>query len=144
MEKLNLSWFEKARTFEIKYLDIDGMIDKDFVKNLRNKLNMTQLVFSSVIGVTKKTVEKWEQGKNPIKGATARFLYLLDLNPELISEFYLVNSYDTEIKYDVENVKIYSEIINQVNFNTNYSCNIENEGFNIQKKHNNKNLTFSA
>lgn len=110
MKKFDLSRFDKARTFEIRYLNIDELVDNNFVKRLRRKLNMTQLVFASVLGVTKKTVEKWEQGKNPVKGTSARFLYLLDLKPELISKFYVVKSYNIEITYDVESEKSYENI----------------------------------
>lgn len=102
MGKLDLSRFDTARTFEIKYTNVDTIVDKEFVKSLRNKLNMTQLVFASVLGVTKKTVEKWEQGKTPIKCASARFLYLLDIRPEIVEEFYTVNSYNIDISYDAE------------------------------------------
>ena len=35
MKKLDLSKFERAKTFEIKYLDIDKLVDNRFVKNLR-------------------------------------------------------------------------------------------------------------
>jgi putative transcriptional regulator len=142
MKKLDLSRFDKAKTFEIKYLDVDEIVDNNFVKNLRKKLNMTQLVFASVIGVTKKTVEKWEQGKNPVKGAAARFLYLLDLKPELINEFYVVNSYNTEITYIVENFKPIEETKKEsIN---NYIINGESENYRTDRKYKNLELTYSA
>lgn len=140
MKKLDLSRFDKAKTFEIKYLDVDEIVDNNFVKNLRKKLNMTQLVFASVIGVTKKTVEKWEQGKNPVKGAAARFLYLLDLKPELINEFYVVNSYNTEITYIVENFKPIEETKKE----SNYIINGESENYRTDRKYKNLELTYSA
>lgn len=142
MKKLDLSRFDKAKTFEIKYLDVDEIVDNNFVKNLRKKLNMTQLVFASVIGVTKKTVEKWEQGKNPVKGAAARFLYLLDLKPELINEFYVVNSYNTDITYIVENFKPIEETKKEsIN---NYIINGESENYRTDRKYKNLELTYSA
>ena len=49
---------------------------------------MTQNLLASVLGVTKKTIEKWEQGVNPIKGCSARLLYLINKNPAIIKEFY--------------------------------------------------------
>jgi putative transcriptional regulator len=142
MKKLDLSKFERAKTFEIKYLDIDKLVDNRFVKNLRKKLNMTQLVFASVIGVTKKTVEKWEQGKNPVKGAAARFLYLLDLKPELINEFYVVNSYNTEIAYFVEYCMSYKETKNESA--NNYIISGESENCRKDKDYKKWELTYSA
>lgn len=43
-----------------------------FLKQLRKKLGLSQRVFARVLGVSEKTIEKWEQGKNPIKGAASR------------------------------------------------------------------------
>ena len=33
---------------------------KEEIKNLRKKLNLTQMTFGQIIGVSKKTVEAWE------------------------------------------------------------------------------------
>ena len=63
MAKLNLSILDSAKTFEITYTNVDEIVDKEFVKKLREKFDMTQLVFATVLGISKKTVEKWEQGK---------------------------------------------------------------------------------
>lgn len=63
-------------------------INKDYVRNLRIKLKLTQKVFASILGVSKKTIEKWEQGRNPVVGPAARLLYLIDTNPEIIKIIY--------------------------------------------------------
>lgn len=71
--------FEDTGTIiEIERPDFNKIVDNCFVKQLRTRLDLTQKVFSDVLGVTKKTVEKWEQGANPVKGPTARLLYLID------------------------------------------------------------------
>lgn len=71
-----------ASYLETVFADFDGKVDAAFVKNLREKLSLTQYVFAKMLHVSKKTVEKWEQGGNPIKGGDAALLYLLDKHPE--------------------------------------------------------------
>jgi len=48
------------------------------IKEIREKLGLTQRNFAVVIGVSLKTVEAWESGKNTPQGPTQRFLELLD------------------------------------------------------------------
>jgi transcriptional regulator with XRE-family HTH domain len=64
------------------------------VRNLRVSLDLTQKVFSRVLGVSKKTIEKWEQGVNPVKGPSARLLYLISENHNLVNDLYRVNIVD--------------------------------------------------
>lgn len=90
MSKINLERLRSTKRYRFYYANTDEIVTPEFVKELRKKFNMTQLVFSTVLGVTKKTIEKWEQGKNPIKGANAKLLYLLDKKPELINDLYFV------------------------------------------------------
>ena len=47
------------------------------IKLIRNKLNLTQEVFAKVLGVSIKTVEAWEAGKNIPNGPAQRILALL-------------------------------------------------------------------
>lgn len=109
MAKLNLIILDSAKTFEITYTNVDEIVDKEFVKKLREKFDMTQLVFATVLGISKKTVEKWEQGKNPIQGTAARLLYLLDKRPELLCELYSfkVYNYEKEYKIDIPNFRTF-------------------------------------
>lgn len=89
MNKKSLNVFDKIKKYHVEYIDIESIVTNKFVKELRQKLNMTQTVFAEILGVTKKTIEKWEQGKNPVKGCSARLLYALNENPELINMFYV-------------------------------------------------------
>ena len=47
------------------------------VKSIRNKLKLTQVSFASIFGVSKKTVEAWESGKNSPNGTAQRLLWLI-------------------------------------------------------------------
>ena len=59
MSKSNLiNILKSSNHYSVYYADIEKEVNCEFVKNLRRKLNMTQSVFASVLGVTKKTIEK--------------------------------------------------------------------------------------
>lgn len=54
------------------------------VRNLRNELHMSQAVFASVCGVSNKTVEAWESGKNRPTGPAVRLMGMIKENHKLI------------------------------------------------------------
>ena len=68
------------------YAKFDRMVDSSFVKKLRKKLDLSQRAFAAILGISPKTVEKWEQGANPCKGTASRLLFLLDEHPDLAEE----------------------------------------------------------
>ena len=124
MNKKSLNVFNKIKKYHVEYIDIESIVTNKFVKELRQKLNMTQTVFAEILGVTKKTIEKWEQGKNPVKGCSARLLYALNENPELINMFYVFEiiepntiQNDNSIK-EITNEK-HTTLINQKEFKLN-------------------------
>ncbi len=51
------------------------------IKTIRKELGMTQSVFASVIGVSAKTVEAWEQGITAPNGPSRRLLGLFKADP---------------------------------------------------------------
>ena len=57
------------------------------IKELRTQLGYTQFKFASVLGVSVKTVEAWERGKNSPSGASSRLLELITKNPLIVNEF---------------------------------------------------------
>jgi len=61
------------------------------IKKLRNELDLTQIMFAKLIGVTKKTVEAWEAGTNSPNGPARRFLGLLNDDHELPEKYHLLN-----------------------------------------------------
>ncbi|MCF7930630.1 MAG: type II toxin-antitoxin system MqsA family antitoxin [Acholeplasmataceae bacterium] len=81
---------QKAKQYVYTTDNSTDLIDSNFVRQFRGKYDMTQLVFSSVIGVSKKAVEKWEQHTNKISEPTKKLLYLLDKHPQLINDLYHV------------------------------------------------------
>lgn len=57
------------------------------VKRIRLNTGMSQNVFASYIGVSCKTVEAWESGKNHPSGAASRLLNMMEMNNNLVEEF---------------------------------------------------------
>ncbi|WP_411843739.1 helix-turn-helix domain-containing protein [Salinicoccus sp. HZC-1] len=74
---------KKLRTKKIRTKPIPSYSSKD-IKTLRVKAGLSQKTLSEVIGVSSKTVEAWEQGKNKPSGSSARLLQILNDNPDII------------------------------------------------------------
>ena len=89
-ENKMFNWNETFRKpgYETKIKDIEGIVTPTFLKELRQKRNISQRLLAQILGVSEKTIEKWEQGANPIKGTASRLLYLLDKYDWLLDEFY--------------------------------------------------------
>ncbi|MBQ6783085.1 MAG: helix-turn-helix domain-containing protein [Acholeplasmatales bacterium] len=70
----------------IKVTDRDySYIDGSYLRKLRMSFGMSQALFADYLGVTKKAIEKWEQGVNKINAPVLRLLFLFENNPELLS-----------------------------------------------------------
>lgn len=63
--------------------------DAEGVKQIRNSLHMTQAVLAGVIGVSQKTVEAWESGRNVPMGPASRVLDLLTEDRSVADRFVL-------------------------------------------------------
>jgi len=60
------------------------------VKEIRTLQNMTQRIFAEALGVSVKTVESWESGKNTPSGCASRMLELLDRDNLLLEKYSIV------------------------------------------------------
>lgn len=70
----------KARKTTLTVLPLESFTPAE-IKQIRKNANMTQALFASYIGVSVKTVEAWESGKNQPEGAARRMLALTRSNP---------------------------------------------------------------
>lgn len=61
------------------------------IKSVRNSLQMTQATFAAVMGVSNKTVEAWESGRNVPIGTVRRMLSLLKADPALLTRHNIVS-----------------------------------------------------
>lgn len=80
----------KAKTAKFSVAPLPDIESTD-VKNIRLSLNMTQVVFAEVIGVSVKTVESWESGTNTPSGIARRMLSLLKSDPLLPEKYNILS-----------------------------------------------------
>ena len=56
------------------------------VKSIRNRLHVSQSQFSLMIGVSKSTLQNWEQGRREPDGPAKALLRVVDKRPEAVLE----------------------------------------------------------
>ena len=58
----------------------------DDISRVRSDLRLSQKALASVIGVSSRTVEAWESGRNTPNGPAARMLYLIEADHSLVDK----------------------------------------------------------
>ncbi|MBQ3492761.1 MAG: helix-turn-helix domain-containing protein [Clostridia bacterium] len=69
-----------AKTKKLSITPLNTFTAKE-IKNIRMQLGLTQSVFAQCLGVSVKTVEAWEAGRNHPDGAACRLLALTQCDP---------------------------------------------------------------
>lgn len=62
----------------------------DEIKEIRVALGMTQVLFAGFMGVSPKTVEAWEAGRNRPDGPARRILSMVQTDPKLPERYHIV------------------------------------------------------
>jgi putative transcriptional regulator len=62
------------------------VIPELIAKAVRSKLKLSQKQFAALLGVSQRTVEKWEQGIAKPSGAARSLLIVADKNPQAVLE----------------------------------------------------------
>jgi putative transcriptional regulator len=57
------------------------------IKQIRRKTGLSQVMFAGSMGVSPKTVEAWENGRNKPEGASRRLLEIVRDDPGFIKRF---------------------------------------------------------
>ncbi|MFA6711780.1 MAG: helix-turn-helix domain-containing protein [Candidatus Caldatribacteriota bacterium] len=76
----------KARKTKIAIKPV-AMFSSEDIKRIRLSVGLSQVVFASSIGVSPKTVEAWEHGRNKPAGPSRRLLEIIRDNPDVIKQF---------------------------------------------------------
>ena len=76
-EKGNL----KANTRTLSITPIEEFTSNE-IKDIRKNAGMTQMLFAKFLGVSLKTVEAWEAGRNHPNGTACRLLSLTKRDPQ--------------------------------------------------------------
>lgn len=85
--KGNLSSVKRRKVSIAPLPDFDG----SKVRDIRNKLNLSQTIFAAALGVSIKTVEAWEMGRNKPNGSAQRILQILDQRKSFLEEFNIIS-----------------------------------------------------
>ncbi len=137
----DLKKLKRLKGFSTRIVNTNAITTKEFVKHLRNELNLSQSLFAEILGISVKTVEKWEQGVHPVKGASSRLLYLLSKNKQLINELYIIDGSLTENLVNNDNKNVDTKVIYYSFFNNCFDGNTEGFKELIQEPHkNNKDI----
>ena len=79
----------KERTNTISISPVPDFEAKE-IKSIRTELGMTQVLFAGLMGVSPKTVEAWEAGRNMPDGPARRILSMLKKDPGLPQRFNII------------------------------------------------------
>ena len=60
------------------------------IKEIRSNAGLTQKVFATLLGVSKKTVEAWESGTNSPAGPARRMIGIMRDDPDFIKRYNLI------------------------------------------------------
>ena len=57
------------------------------IKRIRQKTGLSQVMFANSLGVSPKTIEAWENGRNKPEGASRRLLEVVRDDPAFLTRF---------------------------------------------------------
>lgn len=75
--KIRKGLLKPSRVFEYRPMD---------VKRVRGKLQVSQSQFALMIGVSKATLQNWEQGRREPEGPAKALLKVVEKNPKAVLE----------------------------------------------------------
>lgn len=133
--KFDLSLLEGAKKYYVEFKDYD-IIDSEFVKKFRKQHGLTQIRLAKILNVSKKTIEKWEQGKNKITGSTVVLFHLFISKPDILEELYQTNLVEFEmVESNNCNYSESLEYLNFVNYSENYTIKEQNRFIETNKNY---------
>ena len=90
----------------VKKFAISETIEAKEIKQIRNKLNLTQQEFALLVNSSKRAIENWETKKEPIKGPIVTIVKMLQLDSSLCEQLMV-----PELNYPLRLIYMhYSEI----------------------------------
>ena len=79
------------RTTRLDVSPVRETISADEIKDTRKELKMSQGMFATVMGVSRKTVESWEAGRYTPDGAARRLISVLQKDPAFPEKYGIIN-----------------------------------------------------
>ena len=75
-----------ARKKRLTIKPVDSFNNKD-IKQIRQRTGLSQVMFAGSLGVSPKTIEAWENGRNKPEGASRRLLEIVRDDPSILARF---------------------------------------------------------
>ena len=83
--------YEKGNTTRVRIrrvkIDPVPQYNAQEVRDIRQKINLSQSAFAEFMGVSKKTVEAWEAGTNIPQGSSQRLLEIISRDATILHEY---------------------------------------------------------
>ena len=79
----------KSRVHSLTVKNVKNYSSKQ-IKSIRLSTKMSQTLFAAALGVSVKTVEAWESGRNKPEGPSMRLLYLIENDPDFLKKHSIV------------------------------------------------------
>jgi putative transcriptional regulator len=85
-EKLGLKLLESVRQMKagraahVTHVEVSPLVEA------RNRADFTQAQFAALLGVSKRTLQEWEQGRRQPSGAAKTLLRVAERHPEVLHE----------------------------------------------------------
>jgi putative transcriptional regulator len=76
----------RARKTKLTIKPVDTFNHND-IKRIRQRTGLSQVMFAGSLGVSPKTVEAWENGRNKPEGASRRLLEIVRDDPGFLGRF---------------------------------------------------------
>ncbi|MDR1747697.1 MAG: helix-turn-helix domain-containing protein [Spirochaetaceae bacterium] len=76
----------RARKIKLTIKPVETFTTED-IKQIRQKTGLSQATFAGTLGVSPKTIEAWENGRNKPEGASRRLLEIVRDDPGFIKRF---------------------------------------------------------
>ncbi len=78
-----------ARKHKVTIAPVEEFSNSE-IKEVRESLKMTQVIFAQILGVSKKTVEAWESGINSPNGPAKRIISMLKEDPTIPEKYHIL------------------------------------------------------
>ena len=75
-----------ARKIRMSIKPVDTL-NNDDIKQIRQKTGLSQVMFAGSLGVSAKTIEAWENGRDKPEGASRRLLEIVRDDPGFLKRF---------------------------------------------------------
>ncbi len=67
-------------------LELPPYYPPHLVRDIRQKLSVSQAIFAQMLGVSASTVRAWEQGKREAEGPVGRLLQIAEMYPDVLKD----------------------------------------------------------